>query len=518
MGRSKLLKGAAYFLYASIFLLFFVVLFFNIPGVYVFSIPKQVLCFVLGEILFIGTFFLAWNKLKTTAFFAQFQQMDRPIIVASLFVLFIIQLLFVSQFYTQTGYDGFLVYRAGTNDTLWGLESAYFSSFPNNFLLLFLTHGIDRLNAFLGGGLNVYWVLVVINIIAVDTAIYLVYAITKKIFSHQLAVNAFVLAVVLLGLSPWLTSFYSDTLSMPIGLLVFYLYLKIKDETKVSRQLLYGVALGSLLYFGFLIKPSAIFSGIAIIIIEVLMCNYKNFFKNIKKIVLCSSLTIAVVVGVYAIRLPYDYIVTHQNIVPYDANENFPFTHWMMIGMVEAEYRENVIYGMITIEDYRLTQSIPGKEAKQKKNIEVIKERLKNFGVIGYLGYLWKKVVWIFGDGTFFWGNEGPLVEPTQVSGVGQVIQNVVYPTGAYYGYYVYLLQTVWFIVLFALGMSVFWLKKYMNKEFFIVSCTIFGSIVFILLFEGRSRYLMNNLGFYIIIASIGVQGIMNFIKKRIII
>jgi len=520
MVRHKLLKGAAYITYGYLFVLFFVVLFFNLPGVYVFSIPKQVFSFVFGECLFIGAILFFRKRLRSSRLFTFFTTNDRTFVIQFLCLLFVLQLFFVSLFYTNTGYDGFFVYRAGTEtgNMFDGLDY-YFSNYPNNFLILFLTYSIHHINLFFGGFFDTLWLLVVMNILLVDVSLYLIYAISKKVFSQKIAVYALLLGVLLLGFTPWLTSVYSDTISMPIGLLVYYLYLKLKDNTNAKIKIAYAVLIGCLLYVGYLIKPSAIFSGIAIILIELFCCHYKKLIRDTKKIGLILCAGAAVFTGMMLVHLPYNYLVEQQQIVPYDESENFPFTHWMMLGLSETEFRENPAFGMWNMADYRLTWETLGKEEKRAKNIAVIKERFKTFGIFGYLQFLWKKSLWILGDGTFFWGNEGALVSPTMQPGIQQLVQNFIYAsqdgTGKYYGYYVYLLQTSWFIVFSCLVLALFCIKKYASKQFFIISCTILGSIVFILLFEGRSRYLLNNLGFFIMIASLGLEKILTMLQSK---
>jgi len=489
--------------------MFFMVLFFNKPGVYQFSIPQQVVCFMLGEILLISTIFLFRDKLKLSRFFTKNENKK---VLIGLGLLFIVQVLFVSQFYKVAPFDAKTVYIQAQNKEL--VSSFYFSEYPNNLFLLFFEHATYQVNMFLNTGIDTYFVLVVINILAVDLSIYLIYLITRKVFSRRLSWYALLLAVLLFGMMPWFTVVYSDTLSMPMGLSVFYLYLKIKEQANNKGKILYAVLLGMCAYLGFLIKPSGVFSGLAIIVVEVMMCNYKSLIKQTKKMVIVLCLSVAVLIGVFTVRLPFNYVVDHQQLVPYDENENFPFTHWMMLGLNENEFRGHTAYGMWTAEGFFLTHDAPGKKAKLKRTLGAIRQRLVNFGFLGYIKFLWNKAIWILGDGTFFWGNEGLQDEVTEERGIAQTIQNIVYSKGKNYGYYAYLLQTEWFIVFFALAMSLFSIKKYMNKNFLIISCTIFGSILFILLFEGRSRYLLNNLGFFIMIASVGMEKILTTLKK----
>ena len=45
--------------------------------------------------------------------------------------------------------------------------------------------------------------------------------------------------------------------------------------------------------------------------------------------------------------------------------------------------------------------------------------------------------------------------------------------------------------------------------------CAIFGILCFILLFEGRSRYMINHLPFFVMLASYGFQSITDQIQRH---
>jgi integral membrane protein (TIGR03766 family) len=497
--------------------MFFMVLFFNKPGVFVFSIPLQTFCFVLGATLFISTAFLLQKRIEKSRLCAIVVKREKWVVTICLLVLFVLQLLFVGRFYIPAGTDAHDIYMSAQGlpivSSAGVLSNTYFSTFPNNLFLLFFERAVYQINLFFGFGFDFYWVLVVINIIAIDGSLCLIYAIVRRSFSQKIAWFALILGVLLLGFSPWLTVVYSDTLSMPLTLLTFYLYLRLRATRNITHKLLYGLLLGIILCCGFLIKPTTIFSGLAIIVIEGLLCDYKQLLRNTRKLTVIFSVSLAVLLGTFSVRLPYNYVVEHQQLVPYDASKNMPFTYWMMIGLNETVANGHTMYGFAP-KDFSTTFAIDGKDAKMDHTVRVIKMRFKDFGPFGYLHYLWKKSIWILSDGTFYWGNEG-VREPVRASGgISRIVQQFIYPSGKYHLYYAYMLQTVWLLILFIIASGIFAVKRYAKKEFFIVVCTVFGSIMFVLLFEGRSRYLMNNLGYFIILAALGLDTILNRLKK----
>jgi integral membrane protein (TIGR03766 family) len=516
MVRERLLKAGAYITYGYMTVMFLMVLFFNEPFVFVFSVPIQVICFSLGIALFIWLMFAFRTQIASLSFLRRFGKGRRRRIIGGLFILFVIQLLFIAHFYSPTAHDPAYIYSIAQSTFEQNAQLTYFSTYPNNFLLLFFEHGLHIFNEWLGLGIELYLMLVLLNIVLIDVSIYLVYVITARIFSPAVASYAFILSILLFGLTPWLTGVYSDTLSLPMTLLIFYVYLQWQDARLLKRQLLYALLLGMLTYCGFLLKPSTIFSGIAIILVEVMVVRYQVFIRQPKKLVALGLSMVVLVCGMFAVRLPYHYMLTHQQIVPYDASKNLPFTHWLMLGLNEGAFNGNKTYGMWAQDDFETSNEPNGKAAKMQANIAVIKERLQAYGVIGFLGHLWHKSIWILGDGTFSWGHDGVLhpVREAQDEGLTKMVQSFVYPQGETHSYYAYILQTIWFIIFFNLALGLFCIKKYANKEFFMIACTIFGSIVFILLFEGRARYLINNLGFYIIAASLGLTQLLDSLER----
>jgi len=506
--KLKLLTRASYVLYGYIFIMFLLVLFFNKPGTFIFARSVQIGCFVFATAIFLAMLYFMQDKRRAV----QDERNDTKVIVLTLGLLFIIQVLFVSQFYNQTGFDADYIYQAAQGLSHPDFGPTYFSIYPNNLLLLFFERGVYKLHLFFGGTIDFYWLLVLLNIVAIDGALYLIYKIGKKVFGRAVGLYAFILGMLLFGLMPWLTSVYSDTLSLSVGLLIFDLYLRLKNARKTQTRIALGMMIGLLVQLGFLLKPSTIFIAIAIVLLELLTYDYKNVMRYGRRFMLSALVLGAIASGMYSTKAVFNYTLTHQQIVEYDESMNFPFTHWLMMGMQEAEYKGHPTYGFWSGEDFALTYHTPGKYGKIRAHLGVIKKRLQQFGVFGYGRFLWNKSIWILGDGTFFWGDEGVRASVTNKPGMKQDVQQFVYASGEQHQYYAYFLQTTWLLVLMCLSATLFAIKQYRKKEFFIISCTILGAILFVLLFEGRSRYIMNNLGFFVLGAGLGLKQILDTI------
>lgn len=136
-----------------------------------------------------------------------------------------------------------------------------------------------------------------------------------------------------------------------------------------------------------------------------------------------------------------------------------PMSHFFMLGLSYKDGR----YGAWNANDLNFSLSFNTKEEKIEANKKVIKQRFENFGPLGYANFILNKARWI----------------------------------------------TLMFLI--SISTLNFILNKKNNFYDFSFSIIIFGIILFILLFEGRSRYLILYLPFFTMYASNGLNTI---IKK----
>lgn len=169
-------------------------------------------------------------------------------------------------------------------------------------------------------------------------------------------------------------------------------------------------------------------------------------------------------------------------------------------------------YGAWNANDLNFSLSFNTKEEKIEANKKVIKQRFENFGPLGYANFILNKARWITSEGNFFWGGEGNFAN-FKIDDSSSIVENLIYTNGKYYSLYQYIIQGVWITLMFLISISTlnFILNKKNNFYDFSFSIIIFGIILFILLFEGRSRYLILYLPFFTMYASNGLNTI---IKK----
>lgn len=203
------------------------------------------------------------------------------------------------------------------------------------------------------------------------------------------------------------------------------------------------------------------------------------------------------------------YYVTRDIVTDEMREEKLPFTHFIMMGL------NDVTYGSFYIEDSNATHGIHGEENKKEFNIKVIRERLENYGPAGYLQFLAEKVTRIYTDGTFNYGTEGDWAACEEIfdSPPAGALQELYHIDGKYYSVSSRFFNSMWMIILAAVTLSGFLPRRSSAKsEVDVLRLTIIGLTVFLLLVEGRARYLYHLLPVFILLA---VYGMLMLVERK---
>jgi hypothetical protein len=173
--------------------------------------------------------------------------------------------------------------------------------------------------------------------------------------------------------------------------------------------------------------------------------------------------------------------------------------------------------GIFSSTDVNFAESFNTVEERNDATIVVIKERLNNFGILGYAEFLSKKALVNFADGSFAWSREGNfyyrIIERTGKEAL--FLRNFYYLSGKYYKVFITGIQILWIIVLLLLtGMGFLFNRPDTNSVAVIV--TIIGIYCYVMLFEARSRYLFTYSPFLIMGAGLGLNLGVNALKHRI--
>lgn len=430
-------------------------------------------------------------------------------------LLFCIQIyVFYNIYFSTNTWDPGTIYTTaekisrGNASDLW---NQYFSMYPNNQLLVYLQAIMIRFNR--GFGVldteGIFFMIVVQCSMTSLSGKILYDNLRIMGASKKYAIGGWIVFVLLLGLSGWNVVTYSDMMGLIFPLVVFRLYLSLKNDE--NKALIKWILIIGLSYIGFKIKPTAIIVFIAIIINEILhfLCNFELKTISLK----IKSFIKILIPGVLCILVLSSLINVAVNSTGLKINEeqNMGTLHWMMMGLNSESD------GVWNGDDVELSAGITSKASRTEMQISVIKNRLNEYGIDGFLKHMAKKSLVNFNDGTFAWGCEGGFydtVYPDKNTVVAPLLKNIYYNTGLYYLYFSTINQLLWIFILFS---SVGVVLKKKSKESLTIVLSLIGIILFHMLFEARARYLILYVPFFIMTSMLSLQNLEMNIRKRLL-
>lgn len=431
----------------------------------------------------------------------------RLILFTAVFILVAAQVIVARGIYTRYGWDAGMLINSATQlanqNSLKGTN--YFSYYPNNvFLLLVFTDFFRLVRLFSSNYL--LWA-ICLNIVVVDLAVFLTYLCAKRLFHKRGRILAALLCISLIGMNPWFIVPYSDTFGMLFPVLIFYLYLKM-EKNRIPQWLLW-ILMGAASAIGFFIKPQTVIITIAIFLVALL--SYKLDKERLKILLKqFGCLVLSLLITFFSATAYMNYRT--KDILPDNLKyqNEMPFTHFLMMGMNPEKT------GSWYQSDVEQTMRIVGKNEKIKFNIQVIKERLSSYGWKGYMKLLGAKSVKLYSDGTFGYGKEGHfrMSKPFHDGSLSIALQNTLFQDSGGYQLYSLMLDAFWLLVLLFLFLpAVFQPKRRPEPSVAVLRLTIIGLTLFLLLFEGRPRYLYHQLPIFILLAVYGMTQI-NYKEK----
>lgn len=425
--------------------------------------------------------------------------------------LFILQLYIAYNIYFLSGWDVGILRDASTyfadNQVLDSqcIYSFYFARYPNNVFLTFIFTIIKQITMFIGSN-NLDFSLVIGGILLLNISAWFITKCAAIIFKDRYySILTLFIYSIYIALSPWMVIPYSDTYSIVFTVMVLYFYFNRKN---MNSYIAWGLIF-SLSMIGYLIKPTCIIVLIAILLIEF----WKFIFYSNKEKLKCSRYLLVLFSCIMILMslksLSYNYLGYRSS-----EKERFPLSHFLMMGMNPVT--KGVYYG----EDVNYTGSFIGEKEKVNANLEMINNRLNDYGISGYFKLLCEKLMTNYNDGTFAWGVEGNfyagILEPPNKT-VAKTLRDIYYSEGKYYGGYEVYQQTIWIMILFFMLFSIKRLINEVEKDLYVIILTIIGITMFLLLFEARARYLFLYSPYYILLAVVGIQCFIKFMHRKLV-
>lgn len=362
------------------------------------------------------------------------------------------------------------LYRAAINKVTqgnFGAQYEYISHFPFQLFLTYIFTVFLRLTM---SFLNPHTALMLLNLAFILGTILLFYFSVRKMFNSKIAIFSLVLFLIFSPILLYTPIFYSDTISMFFIMACFYLSLHLCGETlKTAPRVVLSLLFGLLLFCGFQIKATTAILAIALIIF-VLLIKERPSLKPAIISFSCIALTF----------VPPTLIFSGIRQSAVDASLEIPKAHWVMMGLKG--------YGQFNISDY-VDITLPHQDSSPDVQMEEIRTRLEDYGFWGYCGFLLKKLSYTWGDGTYF-VSEKLSRSPSHPD---SAIYQFVAKDGRYFKIYNVIMNGAQVMLLVTIVVGAF-LSRKDKSMIMVVKLSILGLTLFLLVWETRSRYLINYL------------------------
>lgn len=370
---------------------------------------------------------------------------------------------------------------------------AYFSTYPNNLTLLYTLTFFYKIGAIFFP-LNPHIFVIILTNLCVCISVFLatlcIYKLTKN---RLITILGMGIGILLTALSPWIEIPYTDALGMifPIAAVFCYLF--------VEKKLLRCFLITLFCTIGYFYKPTILIFLIAFVILG--LCS--ELAKLIKKEFSpkrFAFLALAMIIGA-GCSYGADKILLLQNDLQLNKNLEKSMTHYFMMGL------NTDTDGCFNGDDVAYSDSFPDVKSRKQANIDLSVKRLKKMGAGGYLQHLIKKNLATYNDGTFAYGREGNFYAsiPEENGSLDHTLRHIFYMGGTHYPILATMEHILWLFVLIGICFCIIPGTKEPYGENYI-ALALLGVSLFLLLFEGRARYLYQFSPLFVVLAAVGLK------------
>lgn len=381
-----------------------------------------------------------------------------------------------------------LKYGAVTDDNF---HIRLMSIYGNNYLLVIIFKCFYQLFSFFGIT-DFLTPLYIINILSILFSIFIIWIIVKECLGIAQANKTLVLCAlnpVYYGIMFWI---YSLVWSLPIMMGIVYVGIKLYRSKSIYFEILNSILLGLLVVLGYEIRPTAIFPFIAMVMIGIIFIIkyklYRKFFLSLVSLILMFGL---VGLGINNEKEKYFGEIS---------SSNYPIFFWTSMGSHGN--------GDLSTqkEDRQIADSYYSYNEKSKVLRERTIENYKELGVFGTINLWSNKIVKTWSDGyssihgRMNYGSSESIIYEL-IAGNHKLMFQIYCQS--------YRLLTSCGIIIFC----IYSLKKSKINNFnFMVLLTIFGGLIFYMIWEAKNIYSAPFLLFMFILAQ---EGFSSFIPLK---
>lgn len=384
------------------------------------------------------------------------------------------------------------------------LSTEYFARYPNNNMILLISVVIYKFLFLIFPNRDInfmYNFMIFLNCLLINLSILLTYKSMKILWNSKVSLLATLAMYLTTPILFYGQLFYTDTVGLFFISLILFLYIKSINSKNIANKLVLLSLTGVFISIGYRFKAFAIIIAVAIII-DLLMkkIHLKQKFIQLGVFIFFLIMTLSITTLIFNQSMP----VTEKEKEEYQ----FPLAHWVMMGVNTQND------GGFSIDDYKHSLSISGYENKKKSEVSRIKQRVSDFGPSGLMKFLFvTKLSRTWANGSMmvqYYGSLGGLTD--------SFLQKEVYSrNGSFYNKFQNYFQIGIFIILFGIFIgSLLFNSRNINVDF--VNISIFGLMLFELIWECNARYIYCFIPLFIISATNGFVTFKNLVRggKRV--
>lgn len=375
-------------------------------------------------------------------------------------------------------------------------QDDYLYEFPNNIAITYIFIAVLKIANIIKIE-NLITAITIFNSIVVCLTVISLYYATKRVFNEKTALMFLIISLFTTPLYLYTAIYYTDTMSMLFAALTFLLYAYSRSEQNKLKRTVLEILFGITIILCIKVKITSAFVVIAMVVYDILSGKIIKFSKKFWITILSAALCFILCV-----------IIQNRLILPDLEKQKYikmPIEHWILTGLVgNGGYNSE-------IRDY--TGGFSGYEEKRKGDIEKIKETIKEYNIGTFVDHINQKLKFAWSDGTYY-APEKLWREPLNKG----FLYEFVAKDGSKTNLYKYFPQSMHFgmLIFMVIDILIILKNKKLDKKDIILAISVFGLLVFLLLWENRSRYILTLVPIMLILEARGIEGFCDYIKNFI--
>ncbi len=378
----------------------------------------------------------------------------------------------------------------------------YFARYPNNHAMLGLADAAVWSTTIGLGYVEFFAILAGLIMALTATAVYRVVALCR---GPQWGVPALLVLLVLVSVSPWMSVAYTDLVGVWVPVTAVWMFVvAVRRRGAVGLALMAGA--GLVLGVGYLVKATSIVGLVAAVLVLGFGLVTQRGLR-LRLVAAIAALCVGAGAGMYGTTALLRTVVPLPPLHPDHAAS--PLTY--VAGGLTTTYHPGTddvfSYGGYSLEIDQKTWGIPTEE-QSRISRQIIDRELADRGFWGTVRFEVDKLLFNNGDGMFWvYGESEKDREPVryQTGPAAETLARFNAPQGDLWYTRVDLTQALWLSVLLATGVGLVALRRRLSPEaaagIDLMVWNLIGITVFMLLFQGRSRYLFGHVPVIIALA-----------------